>query len=108
MPSQAMQDVIDGLREQQKASASQAPPTLEERRAAFAPAGRIHPVPDAAAAAGQGPGNRAGRCRRRARPPSRCPGPWTNRIWIWRLPPGWLVLGSSLAQEVAQFTVDGG
>jgi monoterpene epsilon-lactone hydrolase len=46
MPSQAMQDVIDGLREQQKASASQAPPTLEERRAAFAPAGRIHPVPD--------------------------------------------------------------
>ena len=46
MPSQAMQDVIDGLRDQQKASASQAPPTLEELRAAFAPAGRLHPVPD--------------------------------------------------------------
>ena len=40
MPSQAMQDVIDALRDRQKASASQAPPTLEERRAAFAPAGR--------------------------------------------------------------------
>ena len=46
MPSQAMQDVIDGLRDQQKASVSQAPPTLEELRAAFAPAGRLHPVPD--------------------------------------------------------------
>jgi monoterpene epsilon-lactone hydrolase len=41
-----MQDVIDALRDQQKASASQAPPTLEERRATFAPAGRLHPVPD--------------------------------------------------------------
>jgi monoterpene epsilon-lactone hydrolase len=46
MPSQAMQDVIDAFRDQQKASASQAPPTLEERRAKFAPAGRLHPVPD--------------------------------------------------------------
>src|SRR5580700_3451286 len=46
MPSQAMQDLIDGFRDRQKASASQAPPTLEERRAAFAPAGRLHPVPD--------------------------------------------------------------
>ena len=46
MPSQAMQDVIDALRDQQKASAGQAAPTLAERRAAFAPAGRIHPVPD--------------------------------------------------------------
>ena len=46
MPSQAMQDVIDGFRERQKASAGQAPPTLEESRAAFAPAGRLHPVPD--------------------------------------------------------------
>jgi epsilon-lactone hydrolase len=46
MPSQAMQDVIDELRDQQKASAGQAPPTLEQRRAAFAPAGRLHPVPD--------------------------------------------------------------
>ena len=46
MPSQAMPDVIDGFRERQKAGASQAPPTLEESRAAFAPAGRVHPVPD--------------------------------------------------------------
>jgi monoterpene epsilon-lactone hydrolase len=41
-----MQDLIDSLRDQQKASAGQAPPTLEERRAAFAPAGRLHPIPD--------------------------------------------------------------
>ena len=46
MPSQAMQDLIDALRDRQNASASQIPPTLEERRAAFAPAGRLHPVPD--------------------------------------------------------------
>jgi monoterpene epsilon-lactone hydrolase len=46
MPSQEMQDLIDALRDQQKAGASQAPPTLEERRVAFAPAGRLHPVPD--------------------------------------------------------------
>ena len=37
MPSQAMQDVINALRDRQKASASQAAPTLEERRAAFTP-----------------------------------------------------------------------
>jgi monoterpene epsilon-lactone hydrolase len=46
MPSQAMQDVIDTLRGQQKAAASQPSPTLEELRAAFAPAGRLHPLPD--------------------------------------------------------------
>jgi epsilon-lactone hydrolase len=46
MPSQAMQDVIDALREQQKASADEAPPPLAERRATFAPAGRPHPIPD--------------------------------------------------------------
>ncbi len=46
MPSQAMQDLIDALRDQQKTSASQARPTLEERRASFAPAGRLHPIPD--------------------------------------------------------------
>ena len=46
MPSREMQDVIDALRDQQKVSASQPPPTLEERRAAFAPADRLHPVPD--------------------------------------------------------------
>jgi len=45
MPSQAMQDMIDAFMDQRKASASQPPATLEERRAAFAPAGRIHPVP---------------------------------------------------------------
>ncbi len=46
MPSQAMQDLIDALRDRQKASAGQASPTLEERRAAFTPGGRLHPVPD--------------------------------------------------------------
>ena len=46
MPSHAMQDVIDVLRDRQKASASQAPPTLAERRAAFTPGDRLHPVPD--------------------------------------------------------------
>jgi epsilon-lactone hydrolase len=46
MPSQAMQDVIDEFRAQRKASASQPAPALEELRAAFAPAGRLHPVPD--------------------------------------------------------------
>jgi len=46
VPSQAMQDLIDALRDRRKASVSQAPPTLEERRAAFAPGGRLHPVPD--------------------------------------------------------------
>ena len=46
MPSQAMQDVMDALRDQQKAAAGQVPPPLEESRAAFAPAGRPHPVPD--------------------------------------------------------------
>src|SRR4029077_1972455 len=46
MPSQAMQDVIDTLRGQQKAAASQPSPTLEQSRAAFAPAGRLHPLPD--------------------------------------------------------------
>ena len=46
MPSQAMQDVIDAFRDQQQASAGQAPPTVAERRAAFVPAGHLHPVPD--------------------------------------------------------------
>ena len=46
MPSHAMQNVIDGLREQRQAAAGQAPPTLAERRATFAPGGRPHPVPD--------------------------------------------------------------
>ncbi len=46
MPSQAMQDSIDALRDRRKASTSQPPPTLGERRAAFTPADRLHPVPD--------------------------------------------------------------
>ena len=46
MPSQAMQDSIDALRERRKASAGQAPPTLEQRRAAFIPGDRLYPVPD--------------------------------------------------------------
>jgi hypothetical protein len=46
MPSPAMQDVIDGLRDRRKASASQVPPRLEERRAAFVPGDRLHSVPD--------------------------------------------------------------
>jgi monoterpene epsilon-lactone hydrolase len=46
MPSDAMREVINDLRERRKASADQASPSLEERRATFAPAGRVHPVPD--------------------------------------------------------------
>jgi monoterpene epsilon-lactone hydrolase len=46
MVSQAMQDVIDALRDGQKGTVGQGPLTLEERRTAFAPGGRLHPVPD--------------------------------------------------------------
>jgi monoterpene epsilon-lactone hydrolase len=46
MPSQAMQDAIDAIRDRQQASAGLAPPTLEERRAAFTPGDRLHLVPD--------------------------------------------------------------
>jgi epsilon-lactone hydrolase len=46
MTSHAMQDAIDALRDRQRASASQAPLTLEERRAAFVPGDRLHPLPD--------------------------------------------------------------
>jgi epsilon-lactone hydrolase len=46
MPSPAMQDLIDAFRDQRQAAAGQAPPTMAERRATFAPAGRLHPVPD--------------------------------------------------------------
>ena len=45
MPSHAMQNVIDGLRQQRTAGAGHAPPTLAERRATFAPGGEPHPVP---------------------------------------------------------------
>jgi monoterpene epsilon-lactone hydrolase len=46
MPSRAMRDAIDAIRDRQQASAGQAPPTLEERRAAFTPGDRLYPVPD--------------------------------------------------------------
>ena len=46
MPSQAMQDAIEALRDRQKASADQPAPALEQRRAAFTPGDRLHPVPD--------------------------------------------------------------
>ena len=46
MPSRAMQERIGALRDRRKAGAGQAPPTLDERRAAFIPGDRLHPVPD--------------------------------------------------------------
>src|SRR5580693_5959131 len=46
MPSHAMQQVIDGLRQQRTAGAGRAQPTLADRRATFAPGGQPHPVPD--------------------------------------------------------------
>src|ERR1700734_2827311 len=46
MPSQAMQEAIDVLRDRRKAAAGQAPPTLDEPRATFTPGDRLHPVPD--------------------------------------------------------------
>jgi epsilon-lactone hydrolase len=46
MPSPAMQDAIDAFRDRRKASVGQAPQTLEARRAEFAPAARLHPMPD--------------------------------------------------------------
>jgi hypothetical protein len=59
MPSPAMQQLIDGFRDHRAARTGQAPPTLDERRATFAPAGRLHPVPDdvlvAAVTAGEVP-----------------------------------------------------
>jgi hypothetical protein len=46
MPSRAMLNAIDGLSDQQKASASQASPALAEQRAASAPAGRFQASPN--------------------------------------------------------------
>jgi monoterpene epsilon-lactone hydrolase len=46
LPSQAMQDAINGLRDRHKASANNAPKTVEERRATFVPGDRLYPVPD--------------------------------------------------------------
>ncbi|MGO9960093.1 MAG: alpha/beta hydrolase [Solirubrobacteraceae bacterium] len=45
-PSQAMQDVIEVLRNRQKASAVRSAPTLEQLRATFTPGARLHPIPD--------------------------------------------------------------
>ena len=46
MPSLAMQDLIDAIRDRREASDGEASATLEARRAAFAPGGRLHPVPE--------------------------------------------------------------
>ncbi len=46
MPSQAMQDAIDVIRERQRASAGQPPAALAELRADFVPGDRLYPVPD--------------------------------------------------------------
>jgi epsilon-lactone hydrolase len=45
MPSQAMQDAIDVMRDRQRASAGQAQPALAEFRAAFVPGDRLYPIP---------------------------------------------------------------
>jgi len=41
-----MQQLLGELRERQRASADAPPATVEQQRAAFAPAGPIHPIPD--------------------------------------------------------------
>jgi epsilon-lactone hydrolase len=46
MPSGAMRDVIDALRYKRRSTTGEAPPTVAQRRATFAPGGRLHPVPD--------------------------------------------------------------
>src|ERR1700678_2669719 len=46
MPSQAMQESIDALRRRRQAGATEATTTLEQRRAAFVPGDRLHPLPD--------------------------------------------------------------
>jgi monoterpene epsilon-lactone hydrolase len=45
MPSQAMQDALQTLRDRQQASAGQPPPPLPELRANFVPGDRLHPIP---------------------------------------------------------------
>jgi monoterpene epsilon-lactone hydrolase len=40
-----MREVISGLRQRQRARAGQPAPPLDQARAAFAPAGRVHPLP---------------------------------------------------------------
>ncbi|WP_426517516.1 alpha/beta hydrolase [Diaminobutyricibacter sp. McL0618] len=46
MPSQAMQDLLESLRERQKSSADLPQETLAEARATFAPGGPLHAIPD--------------------------------------------------------------
>jgi monoterpene epsilon-lactone hydrolase len=46
MPSAAMQDLLEVLRDRQRAGAGRPPATVGEARAAFAPAGPVHPVPE--------------------------------------------------------------
>jgi monoterpene epsilon-lactone hydrolase len=46
MPSPAMQQLIDAFRDRRPARPGRAQPALEELRAGFAPAGRVHPLPD--------------------------------------------------------------
>jgi monoterpene epsilon-lactone hydrolase len=46
MPSQAMQDAIDAEWDRRNATAGQVAPSLDEQRAAFAPADRRYPIPD--------------------------------------------------------------
>jgi len=41
-----MEDLINALRDRRKDGARQAAPALEERRAAFVPGDRLHPVPE--------------------------------------------------------------
>jgi epsilon-lactone hydrolase len=45
MPSRAMQDAIDTLRQRRAADAGQPPPPLSQRRATFTPGDRLYPVP---------------------------------------------------------------
>jgi hypothetical protein len=89
MPSQAMQDSIDALRDRRKASASQAPPTLESWRAHPDQAVPLHEL--AAFLAGGPLADEhveqrnltwPGHCRwlstrRQASRVPRCAGPWT-------------------------------
>jgi monoterpene epsilon-lactone hydrolase len=46
MPSKEMRDLLEALRERQESNANQAPATVAEARATFAPAGAVHAVPD--------------------------------------------------------------
>lgn len=46
MPSPEMQELISELRRRREARAGQEPPPIEEVRAAFAPAVRLHPIAD--------------------------------------------------------------